>query len=284
MTDNNLYIRDITIEKFWGKYQVAWELDPKVNILVGGNGSGKSTILRLIEDAFALQNLSDLPKGKINKTKIYIYFSNYYLISNVELVHFTALNCVKISTFDESLRDKSKLRKNNSPLDLTLESLLYQRFPNIYSFSDYRLKATNPNSGVSAEIIQKRINLLFQIIDSFFAETHKHIFISDDNRVCFRKENQVFDHDDLSSGEKQLLIILFKVFLQEEKPFVLLMDEPEISLDTEWQAILIEKILALNPLAQLIIVTHSPSIFGDGWGDKLVWMEDIITQNTENHE
>ena len=33
----------------------------------------------------------------------------------------------------------------------------------------------------------------------------------------------------------------------------------------------------LNPNAQYFITTHSPSIFGDGWGDKIIYMEDITT-------
>jgi predicted ATPase len=57
--------------------------------------------------------------------------------------------------------------------------------------------------------------------------------------------------------------------------YLLLMDEPEISLDIDWQFELINIIRELNPNCQIIISTHSPSIFGDGWGDKVVYMEDI---------
>lgn len=81
----------------------------------------------------------------------------------------------------------------------------------------------------------------------------------------------------LSSGEKQLLLILMRVFLMEEKPYILLMDEPEISLHIEWQYKLFEEIRRLNPNCQIITSTHSPSLFGEGWGDKLVFVEDLIT-------
>ena len=70
--------------------------------------------------------------------------------------------------------------------------------------------------------------------------------------------------EQLSSGEKQILLILTTVFLQEEKPNVLLMDEPEISLHIGWQDKLIEKLRLLNPQCQLILTTHSPN-------DKLLW-------------
>ena len=54
------------------------------------------------------------------------------------------------------------------------------------------------------------------------------------------------------------------------------MDEPEISLHIEWQYNLIDYIRMLNPKAQLVISTHSPSIFGQGWGDKVKYMNDIV--------
>jgi len=68
----------------------------------------------------------------------------------------------------------------------------------------------------------------------------------------------------LSSGEKQLVIILLTALIQEDKHFVLFMDEPENSLHTDWQEKLIENIRSLNNNAQIIIATHSPSIVLDG--------------------
>ncbi|MDE6336055.1 MAG: ATP-binding protein, partial [Muribaculaceae bacterium] len=62
---------------------------------------------------------------------------------------------------------------------------------------------------------------------------------------------------------------------QEETPNVLLMDEPEISLHISWQDKLITTLRELNPNCQLILTTHSPNIFANGWEDKLVFMEDI---------
>ena len=81
--------------------------------------------------------------------------------------------------------------------------------------------------------------------------------------------------EQLSSGEKQILLILTSVFLQEEKPTILLMDEPEISLHISWQDRLISLIRELNPNCQLIVTTHSPNIFASGWEDKVVFVQDL---------
>jgi len=81
----------------------------------------------------------------------------------------------------------------------------------------------------------------------------------------------------LSSGEKQILLILLRVFLLDGDESYVLLDEPENSLDISWQFELINMLVRLNPNAQYFITTHSPSIFGDGWGDKIIYMEDVTT-------
>ena len=89
------------------------------------------------------------------------------------------------------------------------------------------------------------------------------------------------DIEQLSSGEKQLLYILLQVFLQEKKKSILIMDEPEISLHISWQQKLIDVICEMNPNCQLIVATHSPSIFGKGWSENIVYMEDITKDSAE---
>ncbi len=99
-----------------------------------------------------------------------------------------------------------------------------------------------------------------------------------DTKLAFRLKNDVKIHwYDLSSGEKQLLIILLTVLCQDEKPSILIMDEPEISLYLEWQYELIQIIKKMNPHCQQIIVTHSPSIYGKEWRDKVTFTKNIIS-------
>ena len=65
----------------------------------------------------------------------------------------------------------------------------------------------------------------------------------------------------LSSGEKHALRIFIDT-LQVEKSS-LIIDEPEISLHVDWQQTLISNMRLLNPLAQIIVATHSPEIMAD---------------------
>ena len=64
----------------------------------------------------------------------------------------------------------------------------------------------------------------------------------------------------LSSGEKQLIIILGEALLQKESPWIYIADEPELSLHVRWQEKLIENLRSINPKAQIICATHSPDV------------------------
>ena len=167
--------------------------------------------------------------------------------------------------------------REESPLLGELKEIVYSVGENANSFSDYRLRATNfPEQ---AEHINGRIRRFFDTVDRLFAGTGKRIGIDPlTNQLVFKDGEETIGLGKLSSGEKQLLIILLRVFLMDERPYILLMDEPEISLHIEWQYRLFEEIRGLNPRCQIITSTHSPSLFGDGWGDKLVFIEDLIVQ------
>ena len=80
--------------------------------------------------------------------------------------------------------------------------------------------------------------------------------------------------NNLSSGEKQLLILLTQTLLQENAPYIFIADEPELSLHIEWQKYIIGAIHELNPNAQVIVATHSPEIAGQ-WAKNIIRMESI---------
>lgn len=68
---------------------------------------------------------------------------------------------------------------------------------------------------------------------------------------------------DLSSGEKQILIMLTSALVKSDEATIYLADEPELSLHVTWQARLIESLTKLSDRSQLIVATHSPDIVGD---------------------
>ena len=82
----------------------------------------------------------------------------------------------------------------------------------------------------------------------------------------------------LSSGEKQMLTILLTVLVEDNEPYVLFMDEPEVSLHIEWQKQLIDLILELNPNVQIILTTHSPAVIMNGWMEHVTEVSEILVK------
>lgn len=79
----------------------------------------------------------------------------------------------------------------------------------------------------------------------------------------------------LSSGEKQLLILLTETLLQKNMRCIFIADEPELSLHIEWQREIVSSIRKLNNNSQIILATHSPEIAGK-WSKNIIEMENIL--------
>lgn len=273
---NEFVISNISLNELWGYKTIKWaNVDPKVNILVGPNGSGKSTFLRVLNSVLSY-SVKDLDKV-VSEVQIDLqgYKVNYYNSSRNEVTSDfgkTKVDVEYINTFDVPTAKKSKY----SQLMQELERIVYQHNNAELSFYDYRMMSLNYPE--KRQEIEENISTLFGVIDKFFKPSGKHIELDkENNRLVFVLDTTGgnIQLEQLSSGEKQLLIILFRVFLMQKKSYILLMDEPEISLHIDWQNQLIDAIQILNPNAQIILSTHSPSIFADGWGDRLVFMDEI---------
>lgn len=89
-------------------------------------------------------------------------------------------------------------------------------------------------------------------------------------------EDKIVKLSQLSSGEKQIVSIFSQVYLELDKKFVVLFDEPELSLSIYWQENLLPDILSSNKCMFLMAVTHSPSIFGDKLKQYTVGMHEFI--------
>lgn len=227
--------------RLWGKYDVSIIANEDVNIIVGINGSGKTTLLNEIYK-LALENLED--KNQV------IYVPS---IDNI------------------AMRDK---RKTSNALTQDLEFYMFDMKTGP-SMMYYRMSMIDASAEKQAEM-KARIEDFRSVINGLFQETEKHIEI-EGNKFNIVSMGQILPIDALSSGEKQILLIMLRVFLLEGKESYVLLDEPENSLDISWQYKLIDTLTKLNPNAQFFITTHSPSIFGAGWGDKIIYMEDVTT-------
>lgn len=65
----------------------------------------------------------------------------------------------------------------------------------------------------------------------------------------------------LSSGEKQIFSIFARLYLNTDKNYIILIDEPELSLSLDWQRKFLVDMTNSPSCNQLFAITHSPFIF-----------------------
>ena len=262
------YIEQIEIESLWsGTKHILWNLDRKVNILSGINGVGKSTILSKV--IRGLSQGGEFPSHLLKGVHLKVQPSDAKWIRYDVIRSF-----VRPMVSSDSL---SQIENLNTELDWQL--FLLQR-----KYLDYQVNVGNriievlqsgaEDAAQQAQSISDAKKMFQDIIDDLFKETGKQI-IRSENEIRFSQLGEVLRPYQLSSGEKQMLAILLTVLVEDRKPYVLFMDEPEVSLHFEWQKRLIELILKLNPNVQLIVATHSPAVIMNGWMDHVTEVTDI---------
>lgn len=74
-------------------------------------------------------------------------------------------------------------------------------------------------------------------------------------------DNKTIDMAFLSSGEKQIVSIFAKIYLEDMDNLFIIIDEPELSIALDWQRMLLPDIINSEKCKLLLATTHSPFIF-----------------------
>ena len=266
------YIRRIEIEALWGRKHIVWDLRRDVNILSGVNGIGKSTILnRTAAQLNSLMGGVDIKQKELEGVKMTFY------PEEATTIHFDVIRSFDRPLFHSNLAEKMADKNVKTELDWQLYQL--QR-----RYLDYQVNIGNriiellsigdEESHRKAAEVSAPKRRFQDLADELFGETGKCI-IRSKNEIVFSQDGDELLPYRLSSGEKQILVILLTVLVQDKQPCVLLMDEPEVSLHIEWQQRIIGIIREMNPNAQIILTTHSPAVVMGGWMDAVTEVTDI---------
>jgi predicted ATP-dependent endonuclease of OLD family len=78
--------------------------------------------------------------------------------------------------------------------------------------------------------------------------------------VIKAKNGHTYGISSLSSGERQILTMLYSASRGRYDPGIFLVDEPELSLHIDWQRIVLRELQAQAPRRQIIACTHSPEV------------------------
>ncbi|MEG1581092.1 MAG: AAA family ATPase [Bacteroidaceae bacterium] len=264
-------IKRIEIMSLWsGRKHIVWELKPEVNILSGVNGVGKSTILNKLVHRLNTTG-GDFGGGTMLGVKV------DFEPSDATYVHFDV-----IRSFDRPLIPGERMEKLADGRVVT--ELDWQLYQLQRKYLNYQVNVANrmiemltsieSDARERATEVSQAKSLFLDLINQLFSETGKEINRGS-NELSFLQAGEELSAYQLSSGEKQMLVILLTVLVQDRQPYVLFMDEPEVSLHIEWQKQLIDLIREVNPNVQIILTTHSPAVIMNGWIDTVTEVSDI---------
>ena len=175
----------------------------------------------------------------------------------------------KLKTHFDKFEDALKSYEENASLTTNQFAAIYNAWKTHSLVQHYQLLQVR-----KAEIFRLRDNFI-KVINDMFAG-RKKIDISERNEiVATTKSGSIIPIEELSSGEKQLLIILGEALLQENCSVIYIADEPELSLHVIWQEQLTDAIVRINPNAQIVFATHSPDIVSTHT-NKVIDMEAVL--------
>lgn len=123
--------------------------------------------------------------------------------------------------------------------------------------------------------IFERLDDFINLLNEFHDTKYFSLQDSKSGGISVMKHETKIPLNQLSSGEKQLIILLTEALLQKGEETLFIADEPELSLHIEWQRRVISSIKKLNPNSQIIVATHSPEIVGK-FKKNIINMERII--------
>jgi predicted ATP-binding protein involved in virulence len=269
------YIRRIEIDSLWsGKKHIVWDLNPQVNILSGINGQGKSTIINKVVRGLAAGG--EFPSHMLKGVKLDVVpedarWIRYDMIRSID----SSLSQV-IADEEGTLRQVLPVIKGGggSLLDFQLYNLQRKYLDYQVNIGNRIIAELQVGNTEAAQQLSQRKTRFQDIVDELFQDTGKKI-VRTENEIRFTQIGEVLMPYQLSSGEKQMLAILLTVLVEDDQPYVLFMDEPEVSLHIEWQKRLIDLCLELNPHVQIILTTHSPAVVMNGWVDAVTEVSDI---------
>lgn len=211
----------------------------------------------LSEYANISQKLDEQFPSKILKAiKEHEQFSESELKDNIHQIDELRTKHVKAGVLEENSNKFLNINVNNESLDESTAAIL-----TVY-YQDMKIKLDSLNS------ISDRIVLFKNMIANKFG-VNKEISISKDNGIIVlqKPSNKNVELRFLSSGEQQELVLLYNLIFKGEKEKLILIDEPEISLNVSWQREFLndmKKIVEMNGFS-ILLATHSPQIINDNW-------------------
>ncbi|NMP27211.1 AAA family ATPase [Rahnella sp. SAP-1] len=162
----------------------------------------------------------------------------------------------RLENYFQKLRGvMSSIEEKSNNLSVSDFGIMFNAWRTSSLIADYE------NLKKKKEDIFRTQNEFFDVFKLFFP-SDKEIILSSQNQLVMKAKNGHISLNELSSGEKQMIILLGQIYLSERKPILYIADEPEVSLHVKWQDKIVDALMTINPNAQFLLATHSPDVIG----------------------
>lgn len=192
---------------------------------------------------------------------------------------FTKMTGVLLKQYlDNEFIDSKKQNIDEEKLNIALDRIGEE----IETVDKIKIKHLVSNGEIYKDDNEHLLNLIINLIESYEKQSFYDEKVKKYRDVCnayFEGKKYIYDESNvtleiyrtnykkpiniknLSSGEKQVLSIFSKLYLDDDKPCIILFDEPELSLSIKWQEHFLPDIMDSKKCKMLVAVTHSPFIF-----------------------
>lgn len=307
-------IKKIEIKGYFGRGDFEWNLDPVVNILGGKNGSGKSSIFKLCYLLLSSKTIDEDTDKKFMKIfkEVKLTYSNGWTqtwstqsdddVFTVEIGGSNAsayrdasrivdangqnrtfeelqkqIKVYLINSFEQHVADatryeqqpKSETLNDPTMLDLMIKNQIDQRNKDFSKIME-DIVDTPEDSTPENQAYIKAYRKTYTSINHFLNDYDKP-----KSSFEFIKKGETIKYDQLSMGEKQILLLMLMVGNTKQEPCIFFMDEPDLSMHIDWKEILVKELHELNPNMQIILSTHAPSVI-TGWHDRVKEVSQLI--------
>ena len=277
------------------------DFDLRANVLVGENGIGKTTILSslyylltqewysLLTNAFEYIRLDfdnrvvefshaeleaeyinqGLIKPSFRSTNFHEIIQSLNTIDQKRIIYFPSFRNI-IEEFGEALgiADSDQESGANRRLSKFLTTFLRRYRDEQASVETFKRNLVATDNESFKNILRGQpfeALVQFQEVCNRYLFTTKLLFDAKEGtlQILNKNNSDIVSLELMSSGEKQIIHIMSRIFLTGREGLLVFFDEPEISLSINWQRTILPDILNSGNCSFLLAATHSPFIFSN---------------------
>ncbi len=247
-------------------------MDDRITIIYGPNGFGKTFTLVLVNELFN-PGYGDFFTIPFNEVAVDFEDESRLSVKKLEEgnVERLLIEYNKPGSKPETFHFENKIEKetnepswlNNLKESVHVSLIQTERLKKV---PDEKWESIIKTVKAQAKSSKDKMEFFAKIINSRFYNKQMHI--NDTEGIVFTiSGGKTLDAKNLSSGEQQILVLLYELLFKVKSDTLILIDEPELSLHVVWQQEFLRDLQDIIRLVgfDVLIATHSPQIIHDRW-------------------